>query len=143
MKRQKCVFNNGNCARLNMPAPEDCYCPMYLSSYETCDLCGQPILDGVVWDTENHLTLCKQCAHQFGMCSTCETAQTCLFETDPSSVPKIVQQTVRQGNMVSTFPVKNPNRIEITCKNGCRCFDPEKGCLREFSTCANWKLKQK
>ena len=138
-----CIFNqNGNCARLNMPTEKDCKCPLYMSHYEVCAFCGQPILEGGVYDTVSNLLFCNNCGHKLNTCATCMTARDCLFETDPSPVPKMVQQTVRQGNMVSTVPVKNPNRIEITCKKGCRCFDDEKGCLREFSTCQNWCLKE-
>ena len=138
-----CVFNqNGVCARLNMPTEKNCKCPLYMSSYDTCAFCGQPILDGGVYDTVTNELFCKKCGHQLGTCATCLTARECRFETDPSPVPKVVQQTVRRGNMTSSFPVKNPSRIEITCQNGCPCFDAEKGCLREFSTCGNWCFKE-
>ena len=138
----KCIFNqNGNCARLNMPTEKDCKCPLYKSSYDNCACCGQPILQGGIFDIDSQMLFCNNCGHQLSQCQTCVTVTTCLFETDPSPVPKVVQQTVRQGNMTSSFPVKNPNRIAITCQKGCRCFDPEKGCLREFSTCGNWTLR--
>lgn len=138
----KCIFDqNGTCARLNMPVVKNCKCPMYATSYEVCGFCGQPIFQGGIIDSVSGMLFCDKCGHQLNKCPTCETAQTCAFETDPSPVPKMVQQTVRQGNMISSFPVKNPKRAEITCKNGCKCFDTEKGCLREFSTCANWKLR--
>ena len=128
-----CIFNqNGNCARLNMPTEKGCKCPLYMSHYDVCAFCGQPILEPGVIDSESGLLFCKNCGHKLGTCATCLT----------SPVPKMVQQTVRQGNMVSSFPAKNPNRIEITCKKGCRCFDDEKGCLREFSTCQNWCVKE-
>ena len=59
----------------------------------------------------------------------------CSFENDPSPLPKIVQKQVRQGNMTAITQVRNPERIEITCKKDCPCYDPEFECLRQFGTC--------
>lgn len=135
-----CVFNqNRICQRLNLPTEKKCRCPLYKTSYEVCAVCGQPILEGGVMEEDK--VFCNNCGHQLGKCATCVNSAQCAFETDPSPVPKVIQRTVRQGNMASTFPARNPSRVEITCKKGCCCFDEEKGCMREFSFCDRWKLQ--
>lgn len=135
----KCAFDNdGICKLLNKPTVQKCQCPYYATQEIDCDFCGRPILSGGVY--ENGKVFCNDCGHQLGNCVTCRQRVICTFETDPSPVPKVIQQTVRNGNMTSSFAVKNPNRIEITCKKDCGCWDEENGCLREFNACNSWKL---
>jgi hypothetical protein len=139
-----CVFNqNNHCVRLDLPTDEKCKCPLYMPSYETCDMCGQPVLAKGVHDLDYKMFLCQDCAHKIRTCETCLTVSQCAFQTDPSPVPQTIQQTVRQGNMTATMPVKNPSRIEITCKKGCPCFDTENGCLRDYGSCGRWQFKGK
>lgn len=64
----------------------------------------------------------------------------CEFETNPSTIPKVVQQRIQQGPMTSIVQVKNPTRVEMFCKN-CKCFDEEFGCLKENSCCGDWQAK--
>lgn len=135
----KCAFgSDGVCKLLNKPVVDKCHCPYYTTNEINCDLCGQPILSGGIYD--NGKIYCAKCGPQLGHCATCRHRTICTFETDPSPVPKMIQQTVRQGNMMSSFPVKNPNRIEITCKKGCGCWNEEFGCLREFMACDKWEI---
>ena len=101
-----------------------------------CETCSrqtqQQVLasDGDLW----HI-LCPNCADQLNSCAFCQKVNTCDFETNPSSLPKIVQQQIRQGNMVSVTTIKNPERIRQTCQNGCDCFSAEFGCMRDFHYC--------
>lgn len=137
----KCIFNqNDMCQRLNLKTFDDCRCPLYRSSMpDNCAICGNPILGPTIWFEGNGL--CENCGHQIGTCQTCWERSYCVFETDPSPVPKMVQQTVRNGNMVSSFPVKNPARIAITCQSQkCPCYAPENRCLRDLGSCDGWKL---
>ena len=136
---RKCTFDNGGkCQLLNTDAIENCRCPYYRVELQLCDYCGQPILKGGVY--ENGKLYCDKCGHNLGTCQTCVSAQTCTFETDPSPVPKVIQQTVMKGNMRASMPVKNPSRIDITCKKGCACWNEEFGCLREVSgSCTAWQ----
>lgn len=135
----RCVFgNDGNCKLLNKPVDKNCHCPYFATQELSCDFCGKLILSGGVY--ENGKIFCDDCGHQLGNCVTCRQHSICTFETDPSPVPKVIQQTVRKGNMTSSFPVKNPNRVEITCKKGCACWDEQNGCLREFYSCGKWEL---
>ena len=39
--------------------------------------------------------------------------------------------------MVSVIEEKNPERIAITCKVNCECFDPENKCLKKSGVCDN------
>lgn len=136
---QKCGLNeNGKCLLLKVDMAENCHCPYYMIYVEHCDICGKVILEGGVF--YNDKLYCADCGHKLGYCTTCRHLPNCAFETDPSPVPKVIQQTVRQGNVMASMPVKNPNRTEITCKKGCCCWDDENGCLREFNTCVKWKM---
>ena len=69
----------------------------------------------------------------------CKEAHICDFETNSSSLPKQVQQTSRQGNMVMQTVVKNPERIRITCEKGCKCWSDEFGCLKQNGICSNYE----
>ena len=101
-----------------------------------CETCGRPTEhqflcpDGDSW----HI-LCGNCVSQLNTCTFCKKVNICAFETDPSPVPKMVQQQIRQGPMISVTTVKNPERVKITCEKGCNCFNAEFGCMRQFHYC--------
>ena len=101
-----------------------------------CETCGRPTdqqflcPDGDIW----HI-LCPNCASQLNSCSFCKKVNTCLFETDPSPLPKMIQKQIRQGPMISVTTEKNPERIRQTCEKGCDCFDPNFDCMRQFHYC--------
>lgn len=137
---RKCGFDNGGkCQLLNVETTNNCHCPYYRTEIQLCDFCGKPILSGGVF--ENGKLFCDECGRLLGTCHTCRVGKECAFETDPSPVPKVIQQTVNQGNIRASMPVKNPSRIAITCKNGCACYDEENGCLREISNCCGkWEM---
>ena len=138
--RQKCICPIFNMAvEANEPG-----CPSFTPEILTCELCGGVIVgkNGLldVTNPERSHLICRNCKQTLGHCQSCYRAKLCDFETNPSTVPKVVQKEFRQGNMVQIMTVKNPSRIEITCKKGCPCFDPEIGCLRERNTCGNYKV---
>lgn len=122
-------------------------CPRFTTDLMSCELCGQFMLPIVaiidLTDDEHPHFICDDCRRRCGHCPTCTKAKTCAFETDPSPLPKMVQKEFRQGNMISVTQIKNPERIEITCKKGCPCFDPENGCLRQFNSCGNYEIAYK
>lgn len=135
----KCYFNqNGICQRLNLQTFDECRCPLYRSyAPETCAICGKPILGHTIWF--NNSGLCEDCGKLIGACPTCTERSHCAFETDPSPVPKAVQQTVRNGNMFSSFSVRNPARVAKTCVDQkCECYTAENGCRRDLGGCPNW-----
>ncbi len=134
-----CAFgSDGKCKLLNKPVDKKCRCPYYTTQEIDCDFCGKPILSGGVY--ENGRIYCDKCGHKLGYCTTCRHASICSFESDPSPVLKTIQQSVKRGNMMASMSVKNPSRIEITCKKGCSCWNDEFGCLREISrSCDAWE----
>lgn len=94
-----------------------------------CSYCGFPASS--VLDTEGNFS-CVNCQQKWNTCLFCKQASKCEFETNPSPLPKQVQKTMRQGNMVIQQVVKNPDRIKEFCLYSCPCFDEEYNiCLRE------------
>lgn len=102
--------------------------------------CGHPD-PSILWSDdcgETYYYICAQCYSYRGTCVSCKDAQTCPFETADISLPKIIQQTYQQGPMTVSQTVKNPARIEETCKKLCKCWNPDFGCLKENYTCGDW-----
>lgn len=97
-----------------------------------CKICGKP-LNGrdLVYDIDLEEVFCRKCAPFRNTCVFCINKNSCDFNTNPSPLPKQVQQTQRTGNAVMTQIVKNPERIKITCENGCPCYSSEFGCGKE------------
>lgn len=137
--------NGGTCPYFNeaFPATTLC-CPKITSSVTSCDICGMLTIPRASFmdmtDPDHPHTVCANCQQHFGKCPTCQHSQTCSFETDPSSLPKMVQKQTRQGNMVQIMTVPNPERIRQTCQKGCPCFSEEFGCLRQNNSCGNHKI---
>lgn len=116
--------------------PDTDYCSKHKEYIDTCELCHRPMLDThFVRDDENWHTFCGECIKHLNTCTFCKKVNICDFETNPSSLPKMIQQQIRQGNMVSVTTIKNPERIRQTCEKGCDCFNAEFGCMREFHYC--------
>ena len=112
---------------------------------DTCAICGKATpTRSMVICPEDTISICPSCAESLSTCYTCVKAAYCDFESNPSTLPKIVQRTIQQGNMKTVIQVKNPERIVITCQQNCACFDPEFGCAREFPghTCGNYTIRK-
>lgn len=98
-----------------------------------CGLCGAPLVGAdLVYDTELDNTYCCKCAPYVRTCYNCHDGNFCDFETNPSPLPKQVQMTKQMGNTVMSQVVANPERIKITCQNGCPCYSVELGCGKQF-----------
>ena len=115
------------------------FCSKHTTELVTCELCGGQIpknqsIISVVQGKPNRL-VCERCSQLYGTCHLCKNSAFCSFETDPSPLPKVIQKQVRQGNMTAITQVRNPERVEITCKKNCPCYDAEFECLRQFGTC--------
>ena len=138
----------GTCPIFREPiGPQEPACPRFKRELNNCDMCGQPILgEEIIYLNPNNQTqirvYCEQCSNQIGKCPTCENANSCDFQTNTSNIPPIIQQQIRQGNAVMMTQVKNPERIEITCKKNCKCFDSEYGCMKEEGFCFHWKPRK-
>ena len=123
--------------------PQDT-CSDFNNNPSKCMRCSSitlaPIIDLI--DGEAYV-FCEQCATAVLGCAGCENAKECAFETDPSPLPKLVQQQVRQGNSVFSTTIRNPARMDITCVK-CGCYehptDPSKlgQCLREQGWCIKY-----
>ena len=133
----------GQCPVFHEPVnATDPACKKYQSELLKCNNCGNIILDGGILyksKEENYLIICSQCSSQRGTCATCVEANKCDFETNPSSLPKIIMKEIRQGNMIAQQQIRNPERIRQTCQNGCSCWNEEFGCLKSNGCCGNWK----
>ena len=137
------TLNEGICPVFRTrPKDKDKSCPMFKFTVENCEVCGQPIIAKTVIDITEEgkfYYLCEECSAKTGTCFTCKMREECEFETNPSTIPKVVQQRIQQGPMTSIVQVKNPTRVEMFCKN-CKCFDEEFGCLKENGCCGNYKI---
>ena len=102
-------------------------CHNYTESPFICEVCGKHLIAESVNYTTGiespfHI-VCINCLHQMYTCGTCIEAQTCKFENDQTiPEPAYVMQTIQQGPVISQMQVKNPKRINLTCKVNCPCF---------------------
>lgn len=108
----------------------------------TCESCSNKMVDGILFQTENGTKyICQECSSKSGTCGLCKQRVHCDFETNPSNTPKTVLKTIQKGPAIMQAEVRNPERINETCKNGCPCWDnKENYCLREIGTCRRYEL---
>lgn len=130
--------NTSTCPVLRAPIdPNKDFCSKHQINLHTCEACGRtslkPILVPVGKDTYH--SICGECVTQLNTCAFCHESRTCAFETDPSPLPKWIQQKNQNGPMITVTTVMNPERIRQTCEKGCPCYDPEFGCMRQFNYC--------
>lgn len=109
-----------------------------------CETC-RTLLEGsnLVYDTNINKVFCRRCASLLRICHTCSNGQLCDFESNLSSLPKQVQQTQMVGNAVMSQVVKNPERVKITCRQGCPCWSDEYGCVKQQSVESKFCLNNK
>lgn len=109
-----------------------------------CELCGTATLksSAVVFVEDRTHLVCGNCAKYTSMCQTCIKVRECAFETDPSPIPFTIQKHIQTGPMVQIMEVMNPERIAITCKMGCDCWDNvnETCAERTYGNCSNYKM---
>lgn len=125
------------------------FCSHWTDKLPTCQLCGRPFMqsetlleEGSYW-----ITLCPECAHSLGQCSTCVCGDRCAFAQDQSiQIPPFVQRQFRQGNSIVSTQVKNPERVKLTCEK-CPCYvigatDAECYCQKEENHfCPKYRMK--
>lgn len=123
--------------------PNTDFCSKHADSIPVCDICGREMLPEhqilEILDDDNVRVICPSCNEMFGSCAMCLNNKGCAYDDDPSPIPKLIQKQVRQGPMITVTQEINPERVVITCKKGCSCFDPENGCLRQFNTCGGYE----
>ena len=105
-----------------------------------CAICGNPNPNVPIYSASGDYlkSLCDRCSKIPAQCGLCQKAEICPFENEQINLPKVVIQTIQKGNMTAQIQVKNPERIEETCKKSCPCFSEELGCLKENGICGNY-----
>lgn len=122
-------------------------CPEGTTLMYKCDLCGREVLPryaiiDIGLDHKTHI-ICSICNENYYNCITCAQSSMCDFESNPIDLPKQISKEMKteQGYFVTS--IRNPSRIEKTCKVNCDCFDEENGCLRQINYCKNHSIKWK
>lgn len=137
------------CLRLSqapIPIKPNDFCSYFTTETYTCGCCGHELpghAQTIVVTDETATEICEQCNANSGKCITCINSQKCDFETNPSTLPKIIQKTIQQGNMTSVTQVRNPERIRITCQNGCPCWSEDFDCYKQnHGTCPQYRMNR-
>ena len=112
-----------------------------------CDMCKKTYPANytfIVMFDEVPYSFCAECYPKAYTCHTCVDAPNCAFQADRSE-PQVVQKTIRQGGMVMSTQVKNPNLVEKHCVT-CRCSHATQNnqCLKDSlgQSCTNWRLQK-
>ena len=122
----ECALKNlaqGACPVFQADMSGQAGCPYFHKTLDTCELCGNIIIDKavVLIEDEKAHYLCSGCANA-SPCAKCGKCS-CAFETDRSCPePPYIMKTQQQGNMIIQTQVLNPRRIDATCRKGCPCF---------------------
>lgn len=131
------------CLLTNIPIElESDYCSQHKEQLLPCTICGRPMLSPGYYEyaPEGHLLhYCQSCHSLLNTCQVCSNVRHCEFETNPDPMPKVVMQTIRQGNAVMQMQVKNEERVKKFC-HSCRCWmaDGIDACGKEFNIgCVN------
>lgn len=133
-------FDDMRCKISGQPAiSHNIACASFSSQRYECEICHRQIHHTeVIYDSKSNKIVCSDCCNRLSTCDNCHNGNICLFETDPSPLPKQIQKQIRQGNMFGQTIIKNPDRIDITCQKGCPCWDAEtESCNKQLRYCAN------
>lgn len=133
-------FDDMRCKISGRPAiSHNVACASFSSQRYECDICQCQIHHTeVIYDSKSNKIVCSDCSNRLSTCDNCHNGHLCLFETDPSPLPKQIQKQIRQGNMFGQTIIKNPDRIDITCKKGCPCWNTEtESCNKQLRYCTN------
>jgi hypothetical protein len=136
---------HGICVRTQTGETEDHYCNHWVSELSICNICGRPYYDKaiLVYEEGTWLHCCENCGTNLGRCATCVNRDLCAFQQDTSCpYPPMVQRTMRQGNMVISQTVPNPERIKATCLEKCKCGSSEYGCQKQLGFCPNYEMRR-
>ena len=124
--------------------PEEDFCSRHQIEVVVCEACNKIATKNsfvVVAENETFHIVCNKCSANLTSCAFCTQCQNCDFETNTSTLPKIVQKQIQQGPMIQVVQIKNPERIKITCQAGCKCWNSaENACEREIGYCPNYEF---
>ena len=132
--------DNQSCVLLKARRAENDYCSSHSTSPLVCATCQSYILGkSFIYSVGNaYVEVCEKCHTAIPTCAGCKNSVQCAFNDDPNPLPKIVMQTVQQGNMMMQTQVRNPERIKLFCEN-CPCYNAEdRACDRECNVCAQY-----
>lgn len=119
------------------------YCSKHTAELVHCELCHNLTMPNqIIYDIDmngKEHGVCGGCAKSLGTCESCNRIQTCLFETDPDPMPKVVVKTIQQGNMTMQTQCRNEEREKKFCHT-CPCWNKECGCLKQFNMGCNKKI---
>lgn len=141
-------YKNNICLLTNLEVDKNDLCRNYTESPYICEICGNHLtLKKVIFtygqNNPFHM-ICPTCISFINTCQTCKSVNTCKFVEDQtiSEPPYIMKQNVieqlRQGPAIIQQQVKNPKRINLTCKVNCPCFINEQ-CNRENGSCDKYQ----
>lgn len=149
----KCAFKVNNiqsstgyiCGKTRLEKKETDYCSDFKERYDTCYICGAPMVEKpiVYKNTDGTwIEMCSDCLITLETCKTCMNGNTCTFQTDPSPEPQLVTKQFNNNGMVITTQVPNPERIKITCQNSCPCWNPDEAyCSKQVpQSCPRYSL---
>lgn len=136
--------NKGVCPIFQTQMADEYGCPKFIHEPDPCELCGNQIVGDKCFfeHDETWHQLCANCLLQhLYKCGSCRKNTQCAFENDSTiSLPQMVQVTTRQGNMFMQTVTKNPERIKLTCENGCDCW-LNGACAKEtIHCCSNYEF---
>lgn len=144
-KCKNCAMKDPNANICNLTKweikPETDGCPQFIDAdhLAVCASCGVTGPESAfIYLTDKKVFVCPQCQAALGTCEGCGEARFCEYETNASPLPKLIPRQVRQGNMIMTTQVRNPEREKITCQAGCKCYNIDWGCLRADGCCGNY-----
>lgn len=138
IKCGQCAFRleNNNCGLTNFPVEDWEFCSKAQINPERCAICEGIIPKGAIIDVDTKKVFCQRCVSLMTSCQMCVSGEHCAFNEDPSPLPKMVQTQTRQGPMVVSTTIRNPERVAATCEKSCKCYDNGE-CMREYNYCKN------
>ena len=139
------IPEQSGCARTQMIELPDHTCNHWCCEVPTCSVCGRRFIPPVTYlADDDYAVICPNCFKARGTCGLCQSNSYCDFQQNPIGIPQMVPITRRQGNMVMTQTVPNPERIKATCiASGCKCYhkdDEHEWCCRQFGCCGNYTM---
>jgi hypothetical protein len=129
---ETCGFRSPNGKTCLIFQTEMQYCSKHEENPEKCSICGNLMIKNTsIYDSDKEIVICQNCNQMMKTCRFCLN-QYCAFEQDPNPMPKVVVQTIQQGNMTMQMQIRNPEREKMFCLT-CNCYLEEFGCMRQLN----------
>lgn len=120
------ALQNGGCPVFHADMSGKDGCPYHSTEAHICGICGSVIFGKAILEEDEGRwhKLCGSCLSAPD-CQICGN-QYCAFQQDQSChEPPFVMREMRQGNMMIQQQIRNPKRVEATCRQGCPCFNED------------------